>query len=159
MKNEADFKTMFRKSVRSCGGFSISLTATMMGGIPDLFCIMPGFMPIMIEAKWLGSLGPKFRRKIQYTAQQRDFLDNCNLIKVNSAVGLIGFKQDGKTFAVLKPRILKEENETLESTTVWNTPYVQVYGTIDVCLLFDRAGITRINGASDYQMAIRGCSA
>ena len=150
MKNEAEFKSVFKKSVRAQGGFSISLSAPMLSGIPDLYVIIPGFMPVLLEAKWLGSLGRKFKRKIQYSPLQRHFLDECNKIKVNSALGLIGFKWEDNIWASLKPRILQEENETISSDYINEysaticTPYTGK--TFNVVTLFAVAGVPRING-------------
>lgn len=101
MKTEAEFKTTFKKSVKLQGGFSISLAAPMLSGIPDLYVIMPGFTPILLEAKWLGTVGKKFSRKIQYTKLQHFYLKECCKIRDYTAMGLVGYKRDNDYWCTL----------------------------------------------------------
>lgn len=104
MKNEAEFKTMFKRSVSYERGMSISLAAPMLVGTPDLYVAMPGFLPILIEAKWLGTITKDtFKRKVQYTPMQRMYLTQIHNIVPYGAVGLVGFKFQGQTWAVMLP--------------------------------------------------------
>jgi hypothetical protein len=92
MKNEAEFKSLFKRSVRAAKGFSISLAAPMLPGIPDLYVVVPGYIPVLLEAKWLGEIKrEKFSRKPQFTSMQLLFLDSCHSITPYSAMGLLGF--------------------------------------------------------------------
>lgn len=90
MKTEADFKLLFKKSVRHYKGASISLAAPLMPGIPDLYVIIPGYMPVLLEAKWLGSVGERFHRKMNYTAQQIEYIRACCEVHPYAAFGLAG---------------------------------------------------------------------
>lgn len=147
MNDEAGFKSHFKKSARKQGGYCISLAAPMISGIPDLYCIMPGFVPVLIEAKWLGTLNDKFKRKIQYTPMQRMVLDEVNTVYPNAALGLIGFKYKGKLHSVLKPRILKETDECIDNNMLTGSlPFCVNTPNIDVALLFSKANVARING-------------
>lgn len=91
MKNEADFKRIFKFSVRKHKGYCLSLAAPMISGLPDLYCIMPSFVPVLLEAKYMGEVGDRFRRKIEYRPLQRFWLEGCNSIYQYAAWGLIGF--------------------------------------------------------------------
>jgi len=92
MKNEAEFKSLFKKSVRAQKGFSLSLAAPMVVGIPDLFVVMPSYMAILLEAKWLGEINKdNFSRKVPFTAMQLNWIETCHKINPYTAMGLIGF--------------------------------------------------------------------
>lgn len=102
MKNESEFKSMFKKSIRRYHGFSLSLAAPMVVGIPDLFVVMPGYMPILLEAKWLGEISrERFSRKIQFTPMQLLWIKECHDVNPYTAMGLIGFKYNNHTYACL----------------------------------------------------------
>lgn len=102
MKNEAAFKVHFRKSVTKHKGFSLALAAPMISGIPDMYIIMPGHIPILIEAKWLGTIKKRdFRRKVQFTPLQALWLGECHKITPYSAMGLVGLIYNDKLHAVL----------------------------------------------------------
>jgi hypothetical protein len=108
MKNEAQFKQVFKKSVSKAGGVAISLAAPMVSGIPDLYCLLPNIQPILLEAKWLKRIKrPIFSRKIPYSTVQHYYLKQCDQRLRNSAMGLIGLEWNGDIYAVLM-----EANET-----------------------------------------------
>lgn len=92
MKNEAEFKTLFKKSVTAQGGFCLTLAAPMISGIPDLYVIMRGFMPVLLEAKFLGKVKVGFQRKIKYSPMQRFWMGECNKVYPCTALGLIGYQ-------------------------------------------------------------------
>ena len=138
MKNEAEFKTAFKKSVKAQGGFAISLAAPMLAGIPDLYVIMPGFMPVLLEAKWMKELSLK-PKKIPYSKLQGYYLNEIHNIQSKAAMGLIGYKYSGFTLCALLP------------PNVFN---VNVYTTLSVILenklfnvkqLFINSAIPRLN--------------
>ena len=92
MKNEAEFKTLIKKSVTWQKGYSISLAAPMLAGIPDLYIVMPSYIPILLEAKWLGEIKrEKFSRTPQFSPMQIDFLQSCHEVSPYSAMGALGF--------------------------------------------------------------------
>lgn len=92
MKNEAEFKTLIKKSVSSQKGYSMSLAAPMLSGIPDLYVVMPCYIPVLLEAKWLGEIKrPSFSRKVPFSAMQDLFLKSCHEVSPYSAMGAVGF--------------------------------------------------------------------
>lgn len=102
MKNEADFKAKFKKSVKYHRGFALSLAAPMLVGIPDMYVALPEYLPILLEAKWLGEIKrDKFKRKIPFTAMQMHWLTECDNVLPYSAMGLIGFEYKEQIYAVL----------------------------------------------------------
>ncbi len=101
MKNEAAFKTAFRKSVRRHKGFSLPLAAPMFAGIPDMYIIMPGYMPLLVEAKWLGEISrDKFSRKVPFSPLQMLWIKECHEVNPYSALGLIGCIYHDKVHAI-----------------------------------------------------------
>jgi hypothetical protein len=145
MKNEADFKSAFKKSVKAQGGYAISLAAPMLIGTPDLYVIMPGYAPVLLEAKWLGIVGAKFKRKLQFTAMQRHYLEECNKVRTGSALGLIGFKFDKIYHAVL----VLPEAEHLNNDFAY-LPWTSFEsGKCNVLDLFSASNIPKMNGFHD----------
>lgn len=145
MKNEAQFKTAFKKSVRAQGGFSLSLAAPMISGIPDLYVIMPGYCPLLLEAKWLGEAPDPFNRKIKYTKLQQHFLKECCSVKDYTAMGLIGFKQKNKYWCtILHPTFTQINSLCADNYYVCIDKSNSLF---DVHQLFSYYPIPRINGA------------
>jgi hypothetical protein len=102
MKTESEFKSAFRKSVRRYKGFSMALAAPMISGIPDIFVVMPDYMPILFEAKWLGEITrEKFSRKIQFTPLQLLWIGECHSVNPYTAMGLVGCIYKDKIHAIL----------------------------------------------------------
>ena len=102
MKDEASFKTAFRKSLLAARGFSLALAAPMLAGIPDIYAICPHYMPVLLEAKWLKDVNAhNFNRKINYSALQKLWIKSACDVQEYAAMGLIGFKFKDKTYAVL----------------------------------------------------------
>lgn len=102
MKCEKDFKTKFKQSVKHYGGYSISLAAPMLAGIPDLWTAVPGYLPVLLEAKWLGEIKrDKFSRKVPFTDMQKNYIKHCNEAAPYSALGLVGFKHRDTICAAL----------------------------------------------------------
>src|SRR5258708_486661 len=101
MKNEADFKKHFKSSVRTQGGFSISLAAPMLAGVPDLYVVLPGFAPVLLEAKWMKEITDKTNKQIPITMIQKHFIDKCNKVHPGIAWCLVGYKFDKQYWAVL----------------------------------------------------------
>lgn len=102
MKNEAEFKSVFKKAVKNVGGFCESLAAPTMPGIPDLYCIVPGFMPVLLEAKFFKiGLASTFTRKIPYTAMQYRWLTKTNEVHHGASFGLLGAEWNGNYYCLL----------------------------------------------------------
>ncbi len=104
MKNEAQFKVAFKNSVRSYKGYTLSLAAPTLPGTPDLYCIMPNYMPVLLEAKFLGSIPrTKFKRKIQYSSMQQSYANKLNAVHPFAMMGLIGLIYNKITYCILVP--------------------------------------------------------
>lgn len=108
--NETELKRIFKKSVQSIGGFAASMGSNLGGGTPDLYCILPIYGPVLIEAKFFKDVGDKFNRKINYSALQNVFMDNANNVRGGSVWGLVGMKYRGRLVAYLVPGYLKQLN-------------------------------------------------
>lgn len=146
MKNEADFKRVFKKSVKAQGGFALSLAAPMLAGIPDLYVVMPGYLPVLLEAKWLGEVNPdKFKRKVRYSPLQVVWIKECHSIVNYSALGLVGFRTGKRIIAALVPYDTEyfeciTQNVLLDGNTVALTD-----GEFSVMSLFEQVPIPRLN--------------
>lgn len=104
MKNESDFKKVFKKSVKHYGGYAMSLACPTFNGIPDLAFILPNKSINFIEAKFVKDIkNTKFRRKLNITALQRDWLKEFNLRRSNCAMILVGLVYHGDVYAILYP--------------------------------------------------------
>ena len=103
VKDEAAFKTVFKKSIKADKGFSISLAAPTISGIPDIYTIYPGYIPLLLEAKFFKEVTPKFSRKINYSPLQLIWLNECNKVNPFTAYGLMGFKWQGEIWCCLTP--------------------------------------------------------
>lgn len=158
MKNEADFKTKFKKSIKYHKGFSLSLAAPMLAGIPDLYVVMPEYMPVLLEAKWLGEITrDSFKRKLPFTDLQVEWIKQCHNICAFSAMGLIGFNYQTRIHAVLVTYGTPQFYE-LNQACIFESPNV-VYMTakyednpdsrgaymFDIPLLFSRVPIPRMS--------------
>jgi len=99
--SESEFKKIFKDSVKHYGGLAISLSASFNPGLPDLYVLMPGCLPVMMEAKFLKKVNDKFSRKLKYSPLQKKFLYDSNAIQANSSIGLVGFKYKGQLRACL----------------------------------------------------------
>lgn len=139
MKTEADFKKAFCKSLRHFKGTSIKLACPTFNGVPDLFVIAQGFMPVLLEAKWFGEIkAHNFNRKIPYTALQVDWINECHKVQPYSALGLIGFKFQGETYCVLVESGTTHMNYGFKACQPW---VVLKDGKFDIQDLFTQSQI------------------
>jgi hypothetical protein len=113
---EGDFKRIFKKSVFQQGGFAMSLNAGTYASTPDLYVALPGFAPFLLEAKFLKDVGASFRRKIDYSALQRDTLQRVHDINALTGLGLVGFKYGRSLVACLCPIRHTHVDETFPIT-------------------------------------------
>jgi hypothetical protein len=118
VKNEAEFKRIFKKSVRAAKGFCLTLAAPMLSGIPDLYVIMPGYIPVLLEAKFMGNINkPTFNRKIPYSPLQVEWLSRCNDVYKHSALGLLGVIHQGKKYCILTQATQTHLSNNLEGNS------------------------------------------
>lgn len=141
MKNEAQFKTAFKKSVKAAHGFSLSLAAPMISGLPDLYVIIPGYMPVLLEAKWLGEIrAHNFNRKIPYRPLQKIWMKGACDVQEHAAMGLIGFERDNLKYCVLCENGMESINYGFQCTQ----PYCVYNKGFDVLSLFNSSKIPRL---------------
>lgn len=108
MNNEADFKKAFCNCAAKQGGYTFKIAMSTMSGLPDLYCIVPGYIPVLLEAKWMREVpeNGKFKRKIPYRPLQQDYLTNCNRVIRGSAWGLIGLDcGENKYVCLMDPQV------------------------------------------------------
>jgi len=146
MKNEAEFKTVFKKSVRAQKGFCLSLAAPMIVGIPDLYVVINGFMPVLLEAKWLGVVNHyPFKRKIEYTEMQKKWIVDCCEVRRYSALGLIGYKYGDKknSYEAHIQEVVRDKNY-IDDRSKNYVSYKD--GVFDVIQLFEKINVPKVNG-------------
>lgn len=103
MSNESEFKKIFRDSLERQGGFSFPIAMSSMSGLPDLYCVAPNHIPVLLEGKWFKDIpeNGKFKRKIPYRPLQREYLKNANRVVKGSGWGLMGFDCGEKKYCAL----------------------------------------------------------
>jgi len=145
VKNEAEFKSVFRASVRAQKGFTITIAAPTFSGLPDLYCIMPKYIPVLMEAKWLKDLPDKgFKRTIPFKPMQLHYIKNINKVHNNAAVGLIGFEWRNETYCLIY-NVYDGVPSVLQSDDLAHHNFVIRQNKVfDVGLLFNKAGISLI---------------
>lgn len=143
MKNEADFKSAFKKSVKAQRGFCLSLAAPMISGIPDLYVVINGFIPVLLEAKWLGEITrTPFSRKVNYSEIQKHWITECNRVQPNTAFGLVGCKYGRSLYSCYIQEVSKEDNY-ITSTTEHFVNMVDKH--FDVIQLFELIKVPKVN--------------
>ncbi len=147
MKSESEFKTCFVNSVKAQKGYAIKLAAPTMPGLPDMYVIMPGYMPVLIEAKYFKELPEKFNRKIHYSDMQLMYGRKINSVQNYAMMGLVGIKSVNKTiYACLlpmqQPSISYLQLETCNKVTRQNKLF-------DVMSLFRNSPIPKIEATLD----------
>jgi hypothetical protein len=147
MKSEADFKKVIKASVRRQKGCAISLAAPMMVGLPDLFVAMPNYAPVLLEAKWLGEVKNKFNRKMNFTELQIKYIKDCNLVTSETALGIVGFKQEKTIKCVLLSygclHFYQITHMCLEDCP--NVSYDNIDKQFDMQKLYSQSKIPRLN--------------
>lgn len=154
MKNEAEFKSLIKKSISSQKGYSISLAAPMLSGIPDLYCVMPSYIPVLLEAKFLGEIKRSlFTRKIPFSPMQELFLKSCHEVSPFSAMGIIGFIYEDQLYAALVAYgtpLFYNFNSTFKVDCAWVAKDERTK-KLDILELFGKVPIPRIR-----ELSIRG---
>ena len=134
MKNEAEFKKVFCDSVAKHGGYTFKIAGTMVNGLPDLYCAMPGYIPILLELKWMKLPDGAFSRKIPYRPMQQEIMKNCNKVYAKGncgpvAMGLIGVSMnEGKFCMLVDPKIPSISNKDITNnlTLIENNDYISI---------------------------------
>ena len=145
MKNEADFKRIFKNSIKASKGFSLSLAAPMLAGLPDLFCALPGYVPILLEAKWLGEINSiVFDRKIPFSALQLHWMAECNRVNPYTAFGLTGLKRNGSIYAIITPSDVTRMDYKFEDKFAYAV-YSKSKKVFEINDLFTKADVPKIN--------------
>jgi hypothetical protein len=135
MKNEADFKKAFCESVAEQGGYTFKIAMSMMNGLPDIYCAMPCYVPVLLEAKWIRDCGPTFKKKIPYRPMQREILSSANKVypRPTAGFGLIGIEYfDGNKYCLLMEPLV----EIVTHKDILNDSVKIVNNQIDVGHLF-----------------------
>lgn len=146
MKNEADFKKAFKKSVKAFKGYSMTLAAPTISGIPDLYVIIKGYMPVLIEAKWLGELNnPTFKRKINYSPLQLHWIRESNKVQRYASMGLVGLKRADKIYCILQEVDTLNNNYITHNFIIDYNYVVYTDKLFSVQTLFELANIPKIN--------------
>lgn len=125
MTNEAEFKKRIKVSIKHHGGFAVNLASVGMsvGGLPDIYAVILNYGPVLLEAKWLKDVGNTFKRKINYSALQKQFLKDTNSVYNGSAYGIVGFAYGNRVYACL----IQHEIETLHEGYIssGSTSYIE----------------------------------
>ena len=150
MKNESAFKSLFRASVRAQKGYTVTLAAPMLAGTPDLYCIMPKYIPLLLEAKWLKDLPDKgFKRTIPFKPMQLHYMKSINKVHMNAAVGLIGFEWRKEIYCLIY-KVYDGVPNVLQSDDLAHHAFVIRQDKVfDVRLLFNLAGVSLIEEYKD----------
>lgn len=136
MKNESDFKKIFCDSVTKQGGYTFKIASSIMNGLPDLYCAMPGYVPLLLELKYMKLPEGPFSRKIPYRPMQQEILNSCNKVYKKGNCGpvaltLIGLSMvDGDYCMLIDPKIPSISNKDVKNNLTI------VRGEIDIGRLF-----------------------
>lgn len=108
MKDETDFKQAFCDAVTRLGGFTFKIAMPVMPGLPDLYCVVPGYIPVLLEAKYIRDVPEigKFKRKIPYRPLQQHYLKEAHKVVPGSSWCLLCLDHgDKKVFGFIHPNI------------------------------------------------------
>lgn len=152
MENENEFKNLFKKSVLNCKGYCLSLAAPMIAGLPDLFVVIPSYMPILLEAKFLGEIKrDKFSRKIPFREMQIYWINKCDSVLPYSAMGLIGFYYQEELYSVLV-KYGTPHFYTINSSFLTDCAWVKLHNkSFNVTELFHKVPIPRIDNTKSSE--------
>ena len=114
----------------------------MITGIPDLYVVINGFIPVLLEAKWLGEVNVNFKRKVNYSPMQIKWITDCNQVQPFTALGIIGVKYDKYSYECFIQEVHKGDNY-LSSQAKERIYYEE--GKFNVIKLFEKIGIPKVN--------------
>lgn len=124
INSESAFKNVFCASVKKQGGYTFKIAASLMNGLPDLYCAMPGYIPLLLELKWMKIANGVFNRKIPYRPMQQEILNNCNKVYAKGkcdpvAFTLIGLDmKDGQFCLLYDPKYPAISNKELKNNCI-----------------------------------------
>lgn len=126
----------------------------MISGIPDLWVIIPGYLPVLLEAKWMGEVKrDNFSRKVPFTAMQTNWIKECDDVCAYSAMGLIGIKYHNRVYASLvkygTPQFYNFTQSFICDTA--NVLYQPTEKLFDISTLFAKVPIPRLQAKNGHQ--------
>lgn len=137
MKDEADFKKAFCKSVSEYGGFTFKIAMPVMPGLPDLYCVMPKHIPVLLEVKYIRDVPEVgvFKRKIPYRPLQQHYLREAIKVVRGSAWCLLCLDHgDKQVYGLIHP-------DVAEITHAWTIDpdgcFPIINGEVDAQPLFE----------------------
>ena len=142
MKNETDFKKVFCTSVFAQKGYVLKLAMSSMSGLPDMYCVMPGFVPVLLEAKFMKIANGTFHRKIPYSKMQQYVMEMCNKPYGGNhtvAFGLVGVQTTDVVYCLLMPPGV----QVVTNKDIDFQPIIKG-NTIDVLSLFEAKGVANM---------------
>lgn len=139
MKNEAEFKSIFCDKVKKIGGYTIRLAGPLVSGLPDIYCSVPTYVPLLLEAKFMKGLKENFERKIQITPIQKHILDGCWKSNPRTAYILLGVEYEGNIYCGMLPH----STQKLYDQHILTFQKI-IKNNIDIGALFYRTSIPRI---------------
>jgi len=143
MKNEKELKQAVKKSVLHQKGMYLSLGQPMVSGTPDAYILMPNFIPVLIEMKWLGEITKTpFSRKVNYTEMQKHWITECNKVQPFTALGLVGLKYGKSLYSCYIQEVYKGDNY-INSTTEHFVNMVDKH--FDVIQLFELIKVPKVS--------------
>lgn len=138
-RQETEYSKIFVDCAIKQGGHAFKIAMSTVSGLPDLYCAMPGYVPVLLEAKLIKDVGGTFKRKINYSKLQHNLLKDCNRVynNIKVAYGLVFVKDYmGEDYCCLMdPDLPQLTNLDITSPSVRGV--MPVYkGMIDVVGLF-----------------------
>lgn len=146
---EREFKQLIKQSVKWQKGVYIPLAAPMVSGLPDAYINMPGYIPILLEAKFIGEIKrEKFSRTPQFSPMQINFLQSCHEVSPYSAMGALGFIYNDQIHCSLVAYgtpLFYNFDSTFKTDSAWVTRSA-VTKRFDILELFSKVPLPRIGG-------------
>lgn len=155
LKVEKDFEELFISCAKRQKGYAFKIKMSSINGLPDLCCVMPGFVPVLLEAKLIKDVGSTFKRTINYSKLQTELLSKCN--KVNPvhtvAWGLVFVKYcDGYDYcALMEPEIPTMTHNDILSRTIGVVAIEG--GGLNILKLFDGM-VPKLHTQADHENVI-----
>jgi hypothetical protein len=145
MRSEADFKRDFKRSIAyNHKGYVVSLAGCTISGVPDMYVVMPGYAPILIEAKFFkNELTKYFSKRIPYRPSQQFMMQRIDDVSIGTVWGLTGFKYEGQWYCTLTAPIIHSISYLFRDTCNWCT-YDNKNKRFDTEKLFATANIPKI---------------
>lgn len=146
LRDEAHFKKLFKASVRLQKGYSLSLSAPVLPGLPDLYVVMPGYMPVLLEAKLIKNIErDTFKRKIEYSPMQLKYATEVNKVQSHAMMGLICIQHKSTEWCIMA-QIVEGVEQRISHEMLPYLPKVSRRAEgFDVDYLFSQTSIPRLS--------------